>query len=110
MIRALQSGEDERRGCLVRRRSRTALHRDRREDWYNVTAVNGATFADPGTLGNNSASGTITAAGKHERRDRVHAQYTGTGSMGGNKLDAAKLSAWAIANSKSESGNCGECP
>jgi len=66
------------------------------KDWYNVTAVDGATFADPGTLGNNSASGTVTAAAS-TNVTIASATYTGTGSMGGNSVDTAKLSAWALA-------------
>ena len=71
-------------------------------NWFNVVSVNGATFAAPGTLGNNSASGTVTAAFS-TNVVIASAQYTGTISMGGNSVDAADLSAWAIANGKSES-------
>jgi len=66
------------------------------KDWYNVAAVDGATFAEPGTFGNNSASGTVTAIASTNVMI-VSATNTVTGSMGGNSVDPAKLSAWALA-------------
>ncbi|MDD4019380.1 MAG: hypothetical protein PHV28_15730 [Kiritimatiellae bacterium] len=67
------------------------------KDWYAVTGVNGATFADPGlTEPANVVSGTVTAAAS-TNVTITSAKYTGSMELGGKPVDLDKLSTWALA-------------
>lgn len=71
-------------------------------DWYNVTNVLGEGITYVGQLYEKPSTGTVSAASSATATISF-AQYSGTYSMGAASVDAAKLSAWAIANNKLES-------
>jgi len=75
-------------------------------DWYEIASVTGDGVVYTGPIGSqtNTTSGDLTMVTPAETTVTITAQYyTGAIDTGlGAAVDATKLSAWAVANSKSE--------